>query len=137
MRSLNKVQLIGHLGADPEVKHLDKGSIVAKLRLATNRSYKDRDGNQKDETDWHSLVFWNKGAELCEKFLHKGSYVYVEGSLRTRSWQDKDGNTKYITEVAGDNFIILDKKGDSSEREVSTAPAANVTDDQPSDDLPF
>src|SRR5579863_3391607 len=117
MRSLNKVQLIGHLGADPEVKHLDKGSIVAKLRLATNRSYKDRDGNQKDETDWHSVVFWNKPAEFCEKYLRKGSYIYVEGSLRTRSWQDKDNNTKYITEVTGDNFIILDKRGDSSERE--------------------
>jgi len=128
--------LIGHLGADPEVKHLDKGMIVAKLNLATNRSYKDREGNKKDETDWHSVVFWNQNAEFCEKYLHKGSHVYVEGKLRTRSYQDKDNNTKYVTEVAGDTFFILDKKGDSG-REGAPAAAAQVVDDQPADDLPF
>jgi single-strand DNA-binding protein len=137
MRSVNKVILVGHLGADPEVKHLDKGSIVSRLRLATNRSYKDKDGNFKDETDWHSIVFWNQLAESTEKYLHKGSLVYVEGRLRTRSWQDKEGATKYATEVVGDTYIALDKKSDSPDREVSTAPAANVTDDQPADDLPF
>ncbi len=137
MKSVNKVILIGYLGAEPEVKHLDKGLIVSKVRLATNRSYKDKDGTLKDETDWHSLVFWNQLAEISEKYLHKGSHVYVEGRLRNRSWQDKDGNTKYATEIVGENFIILDKRSDSPDRENSTAPATNVTDDQPADDLPF
>jgi single-strand DNA-binding protein len=137
MKSVNKVILIGHLGGDPEVKHLDKGLIVSKVSLATNRSFKDKDGNFKDETDWHNLVFWNQLADISEKYLRKGSHVYVEGRLKNRSWKDKDGNTKYATEIIGENFIILDKKSDSGERETSAAPANNIPDEQPADDLPF
>lgn len=114
MRGVNKVLLIGNLGKDPDVQHLEGNIAVAKFPLATTETYKDRTGKLVSQTEWHTVVLWRGLAELAQKFLHKGSLIYVEGRLRTRSWEDKEGNKKFATEVVGDNLIMLDKRADGS-----------------------
>lgn len=109
MRSLNKVQFIGHLGIDPEVKELENGK-VAKFTLATDDSYKNREGKKVEQTDWHNIVAWRGTAEIVEKYTKKGSFVYVEGKLKHRSWDDKEGIKRYTTEVVIDDIQLLDKK---------------------------
>ncbi|GAB3015040.1 hypothetical protein GCM10027051_18410 [Niabella terrae] len=104
--------LIGNLGKDPEIQTLDGNIPVAKFPLATTETFKDRSGKLVSQTEWHTVVLWRGLADLAQKFLHKASLVYIEGRLRTRSWEDKDGVKKYITEVVGENLIMLDKKGD-------------------------
>ena len=104
--------LIGNLGKDPDVQHLEGNIGVAKFPLATTETYKDRAGKLVSQTEWHTVVLWRGLAELAQKYLHKGSLIYVEGRLRTRSWEDKEGNKKFATEVVGDNLIMLDKRGD-------------------------
>jgi single-strand DNA-binding protein len=96
---VNKVILIGNLGADPEMRYTQSGTAVATLRLATNRKWKDKDGNQQDETEWHRVIVWAQSAEYCSNYLSKGSKIYVEGRLQTRKWQDQNGNDKYTTEI--------------------------------------
>ena len=99
-RGLNKVMLIGNLGADPEIRHTNGGMAVATLRLATAESWKDREtGESKDKTEWHRVVFFGRTAEVIEQYLNKGSQIYVEGRIQTRKWQDKDGNDRYTTEI--------------------------------------
>jgi single-strand DNA-binding protein len=112
MRGVNRVMLIGNLGKDPDVQHLEGNIGVAKFPLATTETYKDRTGKLVSQTEWHTVVLWRGLAELAQKYLHKGSLIYVEGRLRTRSWEDKEGNKKFATEVVGDNLIMLDKRGD-------------------------
>lgn len=112
MRGVNRVMLIGNLGKDPDVQHLEGNIAVAKFPLATTETYKDRSGKLISQTEWHTVVLWRGLAELAQKYLHKGSLIYVEGRLRTRSWEDKDGNKKFATEVVGDNLIMLDKRGE-------------------------
>ena len=108
--SVNKVILIGNLGKDPEVRHLENGAVVANFPLATSESYTDRNTGQKVEnTDWHDVVAWRGLAEVVEKYVKKGTKVYVEGKLKKRSWQDKEGNTRYTTEVIADELTILSK----------------------------
>jgi len=109
---VNKVQLIGRLGMDPEMKTLDNGSTLARLSLATDASYKDKSGKKIEETHWHNLVCWNKTAELAEKLLSKGKEVAVEGKLITRSYEDGEGNRRYATEVRVDQFLLFGKKGE-------------------------
>ena len=104
--------LIGNLGKEPDVQHLEGNIGVAKFPLATTETYKDRSGKLVSQTEWHTVVLWRGLAELAQKYLHKGSLIYVEGRLRTRSWEDKEGNKKFATEVVGDNLIMLDKKSD-------------------------
>ena len=99
---INKVILIGNLGADPEVRSTAGGTAVANLRIATTERRKDKDGNWSDHTEWHSVVVFGRTAENCGQYLKKGRQVYVEGRLQTRKWQDREGNDKYTTEVAGD-----------------------------------
>lgn len=113
---INKVILVGNLGKDPEVRHLENGSVVAKFSIATNERYKDKSGEVKTLTEWHDVVVWRGLAEVAERLLTKGRLVYVEGKLTHRKWQDKDGNTRYTTEVLGNTLQLLDKKdsGDSS-----------------------
>ncbi len=111
MKSLNKVQLIGNLTRDPELKYTPTGAAVATISLATNRSWTTDTGEKKEEADFHRLVAWNKLAEICGQLLKKGRKIYVEGRLSTRSWQDKDGSTKYMTEVILSDMILLDSKG--------------------------
>ncbi|MDD2793107.1 MAG: single-stranded DNA-binding protein [Sediminibacterium sp.] len=114
MRGVNKVMLIGNLGKDPDVQHLEGNIAVAKFPLATTETYKDRTGKLVSQTEWHTVVLWRGLAELAQKYLHKGSLIYVEGRLRTRSWEDKDGHKKFATEVVGDNLIMLDKRADGA-----------------------
>jgi single-strand DNA-binding protein len=110
MRGVNRVILIGNLGKDPEVQHLEGNIAVAKFSLATTETHKDKNGNLVSQTEWHTIVLWRGLAELALKYLHKGSLVYIEGRLRTRNWEDKDKNKRSITEIVGDNLVMLDKR---------------------------
>jgi single-strand DNA-binding protein len=110
MKGLNKVQLIGNLGKDPEVQTLEGNIKVAKFSLATTESYRDSNGQLQSNTDWHNIVLWRGLADLAQSYLRKGSLVYVEGKLKTRSYDDKDGQKKYVTEIIAENILLLDKK---------------------------
>ena len=107
---INKVTLIGNLGRDPEIKHLESGSVVGKFSIATNENYKDKKGEWQTQTEWHDIVVWRMLAERAERDLKKGSLCYVEGKLTHRKYQDKDGNEKYITEVVANNIKLLEKR---------------------------
>ena len=118
-RSLNRVQLIGNLGADPEVRSIANGGRVANLSLATSRQWKGTSGDKQEKTEWHRVVLWNnKGsnlADIAERYCKKGDKVYVEGSIEYRSWQDREGQTRYTTEINGRELILLSGKGDGGE----------------------
>lgn len=145
--TVNKVILIGNLGKDPEVRHLDNGAVVANFPIATSESYTDKNTGQKNEnTDWHDIVVWRGLATIVEKYVRKGQKVYVEGKLRKRSWQDKDNNTRYTTEVIADELTILSRPENSSpgakspySSEGTPAPPSQVDDiiKKDKDDLPF
>lgn len=106
----NKVVLIGNLGKDPEVRHLESGSSVARLTLATNESYKDKDGNWQNLTEWHNVVAWRQLAEVAERTMKKGSMIFVEGKLKTRSYKDQNGVDRYVTEIEATTLKTLEKK---------------------------
>jgi len=111
MNSLkNRVQLIGHLGMNPEIKTLESGTKLAKFSMATNDYYKNAKGEKVEETEWHNIIAWNKTAELAEMFLEKGKEVAIEGKLTTRSWDDEKGNKRYITEVVCNEILFLGTK---------------------------
>lgn len=110
-RSLNKVQLIGNLTREPEIRYTTGGTPVVTFGLATNKSWKDQEGNVKEVAEFHNIVAWNKMAEICQQLLAKGMKVYIEGSLTTRSWESDDGSTRYKTEVRVNDMILLDSKG--------------------------
>ena len=134
MAHLNKVQLIGNVGNDPEIRYLDNNNPqgqqnkVASFRMATTERYKDRNGQIQSKTEWHNIVIWNGKATVVEKFVHKGSNIYVEGKLTTRQWTDQQGNKRYTTEVAVENLQLLDKPSNGNQ---PTAQTENF------DDLPF
>ena len=107
---LNKVMLIGRLGRDPEVRYTQAGKAIANLRIATDESYVDREGNKVERVEWHSVVVYDRAAEACAKHLGKGSLVFVEGSLTTRKWQDQNGVDRYTTEVKAQRVQFLDRK---------------------------
>ncbi len=112
-RGVNKVILIGNLGADPETRFMPSGGAVTNIRLATSESWKDKQSGQMQErTEWHRVVFFNKLAEIAGEYLKKGSKVYVEGSLRTRKWQGQDGQDRYSTEIVADQMQMLDGRGE-------------------------
>ncbi len=112
MNSLrNRVQLIGHLGADPEVKTLEGNKKVARLSIATNDEYTDKSGQKVKQTQWHNLVVWGKLAETCEKYLAKGKEIAIEGKLTYRTWDDKDGKTHNITEIIVNELLMMGGKG--------------------------
>ena len=112
---VNKVTLIGRLGKDPVLKHFSNDNAIAEFSVATDESYKNKEGQKVEQTEWHNVkIPTKKQAEIAEKYLKKGALVYVEGKIRTRSYDDKDGNKKYITEIICDNFRMLDSKRDSS-----------------------
>jgi single-strand DNA-binding protein len=106
--------LIGNLGKDPDIQHIEGNIAVAKFPLATTETHKDKNGKLISQTEWHTVVFWRGLAELAQKYLHKGSLIYVEGRLKTRSWEDKEGNKKFATEIVGDNLIMLDKRAEGN-----------------------
>jgi single-strand DNA-binding protein len=109
-RGVNKVILIGNLGADPELRYTSGGTAVCNIRLATNESYKDSNGETVEKTEWHSVVAWARLAEICGQYLKKGSMIYIEGSLQTRQWEDRDGNTRYTTEIKAQEMQMLDSR---------------------------
>jgi single-strand DNA-binding protein len=111
-RGVNKVILIGNLGADPETRAMPSGTTVANLRVATSESWRDKQsGEQQERTEWHRVAFFGRLAEVAGEYLRKGSQVYIEGSLRTRKWQDKQGNERYSTEIVGSDLQMLGARG--------------------------
>lgn len=126
MRGVNRVMLIGNLGRDPDLQHLEGNIAVAKFPLATTETFKDKNGNLVSQTEWHTVVLWRGLAELAQKYLHKGSLVFIEGRLRTRTWEDKDKNRRFSTEIVGDNLVMLDKR---KENGVDFHPATDTQQD--------
>ena len=112
---LNKVQLIGRLGQDPQLKYTQTGSPIANFTIATDESFTDREGARQERTEWHRIVVFQKTAENCGRYLHKGSLVYVEGSLQTRKWQDQQGMDHFMTEVKAQRVVFLDKRQTAEE----------------------
>lgn len=109
MAGLNKVMIIGNLGTDPEMRYTANGNAVTTFRVACNRSFSGPDGDRKEETEWFSVVTWNKLAETCSQFLQKGRRAYIEGRMQTRSWEGPDGQTRYRTEVIANTVLFLDR----------------------------
>ena len=115
MAGVNKVILLGHLGRDPEMRYMPDGTANATLNLATSESYKDREGNRQERTEWHRVVLWGRMAEIAGEYLRKGSLAYIEGRLRTRKWTDKEGQERYTTEIAGDRLQLIGGRRDGGE----------------------
>jgi single-strand DNA-binding protein len=145
MSGINKVILVGHLGKDPEVRHLEGGVSVASFPLATSETY-NKDGRKVEQTEWHNIVMWRGLADVASKYLQKGKLVYIEGKLRTRSFEDKDGNKKYTTEVVAENFTMLGRKSDFDNGNGTPAQVTPKPEEHPmsyerskpeTDDLPF
>jgi len=129
--TVNKVILIGRLGSDPELRYTPNGDAVANFRVATNRVWKNQEGNQQERTEWHRIVAWRKLAERCGEFLKKGSHVYIEGRLETRSWDDKNGNKRYVTEIIANQMQMLEAKGEARPVEEVHAPERVLEEEQP------
>lgn len=158
MASVNKVILVGNLGADPETRYLPSGEAVANLRIATTETWKDKQtGERKEATEWHRVSFFGRIAEVCGQYLKKGSQVYVEGRIQTRKWQDKDGQERYTTEIRGEEMKMLGGRGGDGgqhgggspdpqqgrqqqggqQRPRQSAPSASRGFDDMEDDIPF
>lgn len=138
MAGINKVILVGNLGKDPEIRVIESGRKVANFSLATTETYKDKNGERVDQTEWHNIVFWGPIADVIEKYLKKGSRIYVEGKIRTRSYDDKEGVKKYITEIMGREMLMLDGRPSSESNGARTAePVGQSLVAEESDDLPF
>ncbi len=116
---INKVILIGNLGADPELRHTQSGVTVASFRVATTERWKGQDGQMQEQTEWHSIVAWKRLGEICGEYLSKGSRVYVEGKLQTRKWQDQDGKDRYTTEIVAREMKMLSPKGEAGQEGTS------------------
>ena len=129
--SINRVILVGHLGGDPESRYLPSGDAVTNFSLATNESWKKKDGEYEDQTEGHKCVSFGKQAESASKQLKKGQMIYFEGRLRTRSWEDKDGVKRYTTEVVGDMFTMLGRKPEMAWQEASSNGGGESEDDLP------
>ena len=150
--SVNKVILIGNVGKDPEIRHLDSGVAVANFSLATSESYNAKNGERVTTTEWHNIVLWRGLAEVAEKYVKKGNQLYIEGRIRSRSYDDKDGNKRYITEINGDVMRMLGSRTDNqagnnqpAQNQSTQSPAAPTTtvnepeveDTGGDEDLPF
>lgn len=145
--SVNKVILIGNLGADPEVRYTEGSQCVANIRIATNRAYNNRNNERVEETEWHRVVLWGKLGEIAEKYLKKGATIYVEGRLRTRQWTDQNGLERYSTEIVGETMTMLGGKTGESARGTAGTEASEQRDtsrnqevsskENATDDLPF
>ncbi len=145
MGSVNRVILVGNLGADAELRYTGGGAAVANFRLATTEVFKDKDGQKQEQTEWHRVSLWGKQAETIAQWLVKGKQVYVEGRLQTRKWQDKEGNDRYTTEVRGDRVVLLGGgSGGGGRREqqpersdLHEAPQGGPAEMPAEDDVPF
>lgn len=151
-KGINKVILVGNLGADPETRYTTSGDPVTNIRLATSETWKDKaTGERQERTEWHTVVFWRRLAEIAGEYLRKGSRVYIEGSLRTRKWQAQDGSDRYTTEVVANEMLMLDDRNNAapktkseeffqnSQRKLQTQHAAVNGNDAMDfdDDIPF
>jgi single-strand DNA-binding protein len=152
-RSLNKVQLLGNLGNDPEVRSTSSGTKVATLSVATSRTWNNQSGERQEKTEWHRVVLWNNSrgtglADVAERYLKKGSSVYIEGSIEYRTWEDREGKTRYTTEIKGRELIMLSGSGGGAARPSADEPASGPPNadsykdfpealDEEDDDLPF
>ena len=138
---VNKVILIGRLGADPEIRYTPSGAEVATFRIATSESWTNKSGEKEERTEWHRIVAWRGLAKICGEFLSKGKLVYVEGRLRTRSWEDRDGNKRTTTEVEATDMKMLSGAGEASrkakEPEAESAPPAAKEEAAKEEDIPF
>lgn len=133
---LNKIQLIGRLGNDAELKTIESGQTYAKFSLATSEKYKDKNGESKEKTEWHNVIFWGKPAETVAKYCKKGMLIYVEGKIATRTWQTEAGENRYMTEVLGQNFSFLESaKANATDQPTTQSPSLGEV--VVSDDLPF
>jgi single-strand DNA-binding protein len=150
--SVNKVILVGNVGKDPEVRHLDSGVAVANFPMATSETYTAKNGDRVTTTEWHNIVLWRGLAEVAEKYVRKGKQLYIEGRIRSRSYDDKDGNKRYITEIYGDTMQMLGSKSDTTGSgeenssyeknqnqtdQTSSANEPDIDDSSEEDDLPF
>ena len=143
MSGVNKVILVGHLGKDPEIRHLEGNTSVATFSLATTESYINKEGKKVEQTEWHNIVAWRGLADIAAKYLQKGKQVYVEGKLRTRSYDDKDGKKRYVTEIFAENLTLLGKKEGETASSTSASTYQQKQDELTNihngidDDLPF
>lgn len=137
MRGINKVCLLGNLGADPEIKYLQNGTIVANLSLATNEDYKDKQGQEVKKTEWHRIVFFERLAEVLRDFAKKGSKLYIEGQLRTRKWTDDKGVDRWSTEIIGREMRLLDSKEKEAPEEYAQYSEQLPPSSTKEDDIPF
>ena len=144
-RGINKVILVGNLGADPETRYMPSGGAVTNIRVATSESWKDKNtGDQQERTEWHSVAFFGRLAEIAAEYLRKGSQVYIEGKLRTRKWQDRDGNDRWSTEVVANEMQMLGGRpgGGAPAQSSSSSAPSSMPEGPPSggdfdDDIPF
>jgi single-strand DNA-binding protein len=134
---LNKVMLIGRLGADPEVRYTPDGAMITTFRLATDEQWKDKSGEKVQRTEWHRIVTFGRLAEICGNYLNKGKLVYVEGRIQTRSWEDKEGQKRYMTEIVAASMQMLDGRGQGKPA-TGDEPSSGAPDGgYPEDDVPF
>jgi single-strand DNA-binding protein len=148
-RGVNKVILVGNLGQDPESRTTPGGTTVTNIRIATTDSWTDKQsGEKKEQTEWHTVVMWNRLGEIAAEYLKKGSQVYIEGRLQTRKWQDKEGKERYSTEIVANEMQMLGGRGDRAagpapsaaarpQRTAEAAPPAGASSDEFEDDIPF
>ncbi len=137
-RGVNKVILVGNLGKDPEIRFMPSGGAVANVTVATSESWKDKNtGEQKEQTEWHRVIFFNRLAEVVGEYLKKGSKIYVEGALQTRKWQDQSGQDRYTTEIKASTMQMLDNRGSGSGQGFSNSEQNHPAMDDFDDDIPF
>lgn len=137
MASLNRVEIIGRLGRDPELKYSQNGAAICRINVATDESYTDREGNRIQKAEWHSVVVFQKAAEHCSQYLSKGSLVFVEGSLSTREWQDQQGQKRYSTEIKAQRVQFLDKKDGQRQTGKQQGQVQQGYESSDIDDMPF
>ena len=140
MSGVNKVILVGRLGADPKVRYTSNGNPVATLSLATSEKWKDKEGQSQEKTEWHRVVLWSRLAELAGQYLNKGRQVYIEGKLQTRKWEDKDGQTRYTTEIVGNQMQFLGGANEGASHSSDLPPDLGPAPDMSGgaeEDIPF
>ena len=138
MRGVNKVILVGNLGADPDVRYSSTGSAVVNFRIATSENWTNKEGGKETRTEWHRIVAFGKLAEICAEYLNKGKQVYIEGRLQSRSWEDKEGNKRWTTEIVANNVVMLGgPPGEQSRGMGDEPPEGPPEPGQQEDDIPF
>ena len=139
---VNKVILLGHVGKDPEIRHMDNNLVMARFSLATTERWNSKEGNRLEHTEWHNIVMWRSLAEVAEKYIRKGSLLFIEGKIRYRNYEDKDGNKRFSVDVVADAMHILGSKSDGGSTQQSTLslqepPPESLIDSAPPDNMTF